>query len=227
MRNLVTAAGFFLLIHFGIAGTRLRDAVVTRIGEGAYRIVFSVLSLVGIVWLVGAYARAPFELLWAPSPLAMQISLGVVLIAFLLAVPGLLTPNPTTANFESRLKREDVVQGIIRVTRHPFLWGTALWSGMHLITNGDVASVIVYGSFLFLTLAGTLSIDTKRRRRFGPAWERFEQATSNVPFAAIFSGRNRLALGEIGWWRLALAVLAYAVLLTFHARWFGASPLPH
>ncbi len=50
-------------------------------------------------------------------------------------------------------------------------------------------------------------------------------ATSNVPFAAIASGRNHLAWGELGVWRIAVAVAAYAGMLALHGPLFGAYPL--
>src|SRR2546429_8678386 len=92
---------------------------------------------------------------------------------------------------ESRLAQgTDIARGMVRVTRHPFLWGVALWSLVHLIMNGDQASVILSGSLLLLALGGTVAIDAKRRRKFGDAWTQFAQTTSSVPFAAILSGRN-------------------------------------
>src|SRR2546429_9012140 len=93
-------------------------------------------------------------------------------------------------------------RGMVRVTRHPFLWGVALWSLVHLIMNGDLASVILFGSLLLLALGGTVAIDAKRRRKFGDGWRQFAQTTSSVPFAAILNGRNRIgsALSEIGIW---------------------------
>lgn len=226
MRGLILAAAFFLFIHFGIAGTRLRDLLVARIGEKVYRGLFSLLSVAGLAWLIVAYGRAPVETLWEAPRTLTHGAFGLVLFAFLLAVPGLLTPNPTAANQEQRLERPDVVQGIIRVTRHPFLWGTAIWAGAHLLANGDLASVVLFGSLLLLALAGTFSIDAKRRRSFGASWDAFERATSNLPFAAIASGNNRLVLGEIGAWRLLAALAAYAVVLAFHSTWFGVNPLP-
>lgn len=226
MRGLIVAAAFFLLIHFGIAGSRLRDVLVARLGEKTFRGLFALLSAAGLAWLIFAYRRAPLETLWlAPRPLAHS-AFGLVLLAFLLAVPGLLTPNPTAAGREPRLESSDAVQGIVRVTRHPFLWGTALWALAHLLANGDLASVVFFGSLLLLALAGTFSIDAKRRRHFGASWNAFERATSNVPFGAIAAGRNRLAIGEIGAWRLLAALAAYAVVLAFHATWFGVNPLP-
>jgi len=73
-------------------------------------------------------------------------------------------------------------------------------------------------------LGGTASIDAKRRRMFGDAWSRFAQATSNIPFAAIATGRNQLrpALREIGILRPAIAIAAFALLLALHGRLFGA-----
>lgn len=225
MISLIAAAAFFLLIHVGVAGTRLRDAIVARTGEKAWGGLFSLASLAGLAWLIVAYSRAPTEPLWSTPDALRPVAVAVVFVGFLLAVPGLLTPNPTAARFEARLERADAVQGIIRVTRHPFLWGTALWAAVHLAMNGDAASLVLFGSLLLLCLVGTVSIDAKRRRRFGPQWERFAAATSSVPFGAIATGRNRLALAEIGWKKLAIAVLAFALLLALHPRLFGVAPL--
>jgi uncharacterized membrane protein len=114
----------------------------------------------------------------------------------------------------------EAARGIVRITRHPFLWGVALWALVHLIVNGDLASLIFFGSLLVLAVVGTLSIDAKRRRSFGEQWSRFANVTSDVPFAAIAAGRNRLgpALAEIGLWRPLAAILVYAVAFYFHGR---------
>jgi uncharacterized membrane protein len=84
--------------------------------------------------------------------------------------------------------------------------------------------VILFGSLLLLALGGTASIDAKRRRSFGEQWSGFARATSNVPFAAIVTGRNQLrpALREIGILRPVIATAAYALVFIFHQRLFGA-----
>ena len=51
MLNLITASAYFLLIHFGVSGTRLRDRLVTRLGAGPYRGAFALASVVGLVWM--------------------------------------------------------------------------------------------------------------------------------------------------------------------------------
>lgn len=226
MSTLIAASAFFLLIHFGVSGTRLRDRLVTLMRERAYRGAFALASVVGLVWMSRAYARAPAIDLWAPLPGVHSLARILVFIAFLFVVIGLATASPTRVGMESTLaKGTDLAHGIVRITRHPFLWGIALWALAHLVANGDLASLIFFGSLLVLALGGTASIDARRRRNFGDDWQRFAGATSNLPFAAIASGRNRLgpALREIGLLRLAIAIAAYAALLVFHGRLFGAA----
>ena len=104
--------------------------------------------------------------------------------------------------------------------------GVAIWAFAHLVVNGDLASLILFASLLVLALAGPLSIDAKRSKRFGEKWDRFAAVTSNVPFAAIAQGRNSLELSELGWWRIAVALVLFGAVLMFHASVFGVSALP-
>ena len=64
-----------------------------------------------------------------------------------------------------------------------------------------------------------------RTRENAPGWGVFLQATSNVPFAAIIDGRQKLILGEIGLWRVALALALYVLFVWLHPLLFGVSPL--
>ena len=112
------------------------------------------------------------------------------------------------------------------MTRHPFLWGVAIWALAHGIQNGEAAALILFGSMFVLAIAGPHSIDAKRQRKFGDKWERFAAVTSNLPFAAIAAGRNELRLAELGWWRPALATLFFAAFLDTHGWLFGVSPFP-
>jgi uncharacterized membrane protein len=224
MTNLVAAALFFLGIHFGISGTRLRDRLVSVVGEKAFRGLFALASIVGLVWMIRAYSTAPYIPLWGKLIALKPLALPLVLLAVAFVVIGISTPSPTTAGMESQLKREVPVRGITRITRHPFLWGTALWAFVHFVINGDAAGAIVFGSLLLLAVLGTASIDAKRRRASGAHWNQFAQQTSNVPFAAIFAGRNRLvpALREIGIVRPLIAIAVFAGLFVLHGRLFGA-----
>lgn len=224
MANLIAAAVFFLGIHFGVSGTRLRDRLVGAVGKRVFQGLFALASLVGLIWMAKAYSRAPPVPLWGQLLALKPIAAPLVLIAFAFVVIGISTPSPTSAGMESQLTREVQVRGITRITRHPFLWGTALWALVHFVINGDAPSSILFGSLLLLALGGTASIDAKRRRIYGERWDEFARQTSNVPFAAIITGRNRLgpALREIGVVRPLIAILIFAAVFALHGRLFGA-----
>ena len=227
MINLIAASAYFLLIHFGVSGTRLRDALVARLGPGRYRGAFALASILGLAWMIYAFHHAPAVPLWGLVLGFRASAYALVFIAFLFAVIGVATPSPTRVGMESKLAQgPDIATGMIRITRHPFLWGVALWSLVHLVINGELAALILFGTLLVLALGGTAAIDAKRRRAFGEQWAQFAAVTSNVPFAAIAAGRNRLApaLPEIGAWRVLLAIVVYVVAFYLHGRL--GPPLP-
>ena len=223
------ALAAFVLLHVGVSATGLRATLVRAMGEGLYRALFSLASfgLLGwMIWALGQVRTDPFdplnEPLWAPPdwlhwPAIVLIALGIVL-----AVAGILTPGPTLAGYEKKgLAAAEPARGVLRITRHPFLWGVALWGAGHALVNGERFALMLFGALTFMVIFGTRSIDRKGRARDPEAWERFEDATSNVPFMAITQGRNSLNLGEIGWRALAGVIVA-GLLAVGHGRLFGA-----
>jgi uncharacterized membrane protein len=224
MLSLVLAAICFSGIHLGVAGTTLRDRAIAALGKGLYRAVFSIVSLAAGLWFVMAYKDALYVATWGILEWWKPIAMILMLPAFLLVVIGLTTPNPTSVAQEGRVARAP--EGIVRVTRHPFLIGIGLWAMVHLIANGDVASFIFFGALAVTALAGTVSIDAKRRRALGPGWQSFAAQTSIVPFAAIASGRTRFIPGEIAVPQWVAAVIAYVLVLSSHSHILGVSPFP-
>lgn len=223
------ALAAFVAIHVGISATGLRARLVGAVGEGMYRAFFSIASLILLVWLIwslGEVRADPFNPLniavWAPPdwlrwPAIVLIGLGIVFV-----VVGVLTPGPTLAGFEVKaLAQAEPAKGILRITRHPFLWGVALWGAGHALVNGERFALMLFGALTFMVIFGARSIDRKGRARDPEGFARFEDVTSNVPFMAITQGRNKLAFGEMGW-RLP-AGLAVAVLIALgHGRLLGA-----
>jgi len=228
MTSLALACAFFLAIHVVISGSPLRAVLVRAIGERVYMGLFSLVSIATLLWIMRAYgaAHATPAIWWTAPGWLHWPALVVMLAAVLLVVVGLTTPSPTVTFGEGRLERPDAVVGVLRISRHPFLWGVALWAATHLALNGDAASALLFATFLALALLGPSLIDAKRRRAFGPQWERFAAATSSLPFGAIAAGRNALRLDELGAWRLVLGLAVYVLLLAGHRWAFGASPLP-
>jgi len=100
-----------------------------------------------------AYKDAPYVATWGIPEWWKPIAIILMIPAFLLAVIGLTTPNPTSVGQEGRVARSP--EGIVRVTRHPFLIGVGMWAVVHLVANGDVASFIFFGAFAVTALAGT------------------------------------------------------------------------
>lgn len=224
----LSAAGLFLLLtHFGISSTPLRAALVGRLGEKPYLGLYSLISALAFWWLAAAYNGAPYVPLWPPAGWLAWVPVLLVPVALFLLVCGFSTPNPTAVGQEKLLTGDrEPVRGILRVTRNPFLWGVGLWAVAHIVPNGDLASLILFGTLALLALGGSVLIDAKMARRLGADWDRYAARTSNLPFAAILAGRQSLVWREIGWWRPALALLLYGGLLHLHRMLFGVSPLP-
>lgn len=226
MTAIVLAACFLPVSHFGISSSRLREFLVRICGEQPYRGLYSLVSLGAFTWLITAYRSAPTDIIWiAPAGLRLAM-LVVVLAGFVLAVVGITTPNPTVVGAEKLFDRPDIVHGVLRVTRNPFLWGVGLWALAHIVSTGDLASMLMFGSVGALGLVGTVLIDAKKARRHGMQWKAFAALTSSVPFLAIAQRRQQLVVAEIGWWRIALAVVLFLVALLGHRWAFGVSPLP-
>jgi uncharacterized membrane protein len=227
LANLIAAALAYLLLHRAISGSKLRATVTRRLGETRYLRFFAFASVAALLWLGFAFADArsrPENIdLWTVPPFASWLQLGTQLIAFLFIASGLVTPNPGTVRQQEAVNRPDIVQGMLRVTRHPFLWGVAVFAAGHLSVRSDVAGWILFGTLLIVAVSGTASIDAKRRHLLGEQWLAFSSRTSNIPFAAILDGRQRLNFMEIGWRPVLAAAAAWGTSLFAHPYLFGGS----
>jgi uncharacterized membrane protein len=230
MLNLAAAALAFFALHRIISGSRLRDRIVDSIGETTFRRVFALASLACLTWLWLGFlsARAsPWNVqVFTPRATFELLQIPLQLLAFLFIVAGITTRNPTTVGMAETASDRDIVRGTIRITRHAFLWGVALFSAGHMLVRPTVAAWGFFGTLLVLALTGTVSIDAKRHRALGSDWKAFAAATSNVPFQAIVAGRQRVELAEIGWWQPLIGVALYALLTVVHPYLFGVSALP-
>lgn len=224
----IAAAGAFLLItHFGLSSTPLRAGMVKLLGEIGYQAVYSLIALFAIVWLAMAFNDAPYGTqLWSLYPVGHYAAVVIMPIALLLVVGGYAQPNPTAIGLEELAGSEPV--GITRITRHPVMWGITLWAVAHMLANGNSAALLLFASLGLLALIGTVLIDIKKSRQRGVAYQVLKERSSNIPFAAIVAGRQSLAkaVQEMGWWRIALVVIAYGALLHLHSWLFGVSAYP-
>lgn len=210
MTMLIAATVAFLVTHF-VTSTPLRPVLANAMGEWPYRGAYSIVAFVTLGWMIWAYAGTPRgELLWTPLTTLPYV---VMPLAFVLIACGYFR-NPTMVGADKLLKSEHPARGMIRITRHPIMWGVMLWAAAHIAARGDLTALVFFGAFFILALAGTLSLDS--RKRANPDWPRFAAVTSHIPFVAIAQGRNRIDWREIGWLRPAIGLAVFFGVLAVH-----------
>lgn len=137
MDFLITGLVIFLGIH-SVRLIGLRGPLMAVLGPGPYAIVYSLISAVGLALIVYGHILAhPSEAIWAPPEWTRTLALVAVPSAIILIVSAYLPGH------------------IRSFVRHPMTLGIFLWAGVHLLANGNIASMILFGSFAvwaFLTL---------------------------------------------------------------------------
>jgi tripartite-type tricarboxylate transporter receptor subunit TctC len=216
MTNLIAATAAFLATHF-VSSTPLRPWLATRLGEWPYRGLYSLVALATLGWMIWAYAGAPREPLW---PGLRLLPAFVMPFAFILIACGFWR-NPTIVGADALLKSEDPARGVIRITRHPIMWGFMLWAAAHILARGDMKSLVFFGGFLLLAALGTVFLDL--RKRSNADWGRFAAVTSHLPFVAIAQRRNRIVWREIGWLRPLIGLVVFVAVFFLHPWLFGTA----
>ena len=222
MALLLLATAVFLVTHF-VPSTPLRSGLTAALGEKGYLALYSLVALAALGWMIWAYVKAPYEGVWVGDEFKVW-ALVLMPVSLVLLVTGGMTRNPSAVRQESALATMGEPRGILRITRHPIQWGIALWALLHLISRGDVASLVFFGGFALLSILGTLLIDARKNRALGASWQRFASVTSNFPFVAIFQGRNQFRFDEIGWKKVLIGLAVYFVFLFLHPFLFGVRP---
>jgi uncharacterized membrane protein len=204
------ACGVFFGVHLipsGMPGLRAR--LIEVLPGRAYQGLFSLLSLSGLVWMSMARNGAPYlELWWAPDWTRL-IPVVVLPVAFVLLI----------LTYASR-------DGVRAITRHPMLWSVLLWAVAHLPANGDAGSIMLFGGFALFALIDMPLADARLRREDPGRWQTIAAETSLVPFAAVAAGRARLSLAALGWWKIALGLVIYVLILFAHEHIFGLDVVP-
>jgi uncharacterized membrane protein len=136
----------FIGAHAFVTQREQRAALIARIGEGPYKGLFSLISVVGIVliaWGFGRYRATGWIDVWYPPLWTRHITVLLMWIASICIV---------AAYSPGRIKT---------TLKHPMLVGTKTWAAAHLISNGDLGSIILFGSILGWAVFDRISL--KRR----------------------------------------------------------------
>lgn len=214
------ALASFYLTHLIPSLGGLRQNLIDRLGRGGYGAAYGLVSLGLLGWLILAAERAPVVSLWEPALWTRWLVALAMPAAVLLVTLSVGAPNPLS--FGGRAGGFDPARpGIAGVVRHPLLWALLLWAGSHLLANGDLAHVLMFGGFALWSALAMPLIDRRQRRRLGERlWITRASATSNWPFRGNWRSYRPPVL------RLVLAVLIWLALLYMHPRLIGMSPLP-
>lgn len=211
------ALGVFLISHMVPVRPPVRPWLVRHLGLRAYLTGYSLVSLALLVWLFAAVARAPFV---AVLPPLIWVPLVVMPLVCALIVAGLSAANPLSFGGMGRGPYDPERPGMLAVTRHPLLLAVTLWALAHLLANGDLAHVILFGLFAAFAWLGMAGIDARRRRTMGvDEWQRLAGNTSRLSLRALRHVRPRV-------WQVAATAALYGALLVLHGPVIGVSPLP-
>ena len=212
--------------HFLLGWPSVRAVLIEQLGAMRFRAVFSLASIVAMVWMVMAFGDAPYVAVWEPPLWTRWIPNIVMPFACILLVSGYNPFSPTAMVREEDFDDPHLVRGILTVTRHPVMWGIGLWALAHLTVRGDAASMMLFGGIAVLAFVGMIKIDMKKRAEYGAKWAPFELSTSVLPFRAALDGRTKVDWKGIGWLRLGGGLLLWAVLHGAHPWIAGVSAVP-
>lgn len=190
----------FLASHMLPARPALRGPIVAALGERAFLLAYSAASVAILAWMIGAAGRAPFVLVWGWAWWQAWVVNAAMVAACLLITLGVGAPNPYSIAGANHDRYDPARPGVLALTRHPVLLALALWSGAHLLPNGDLAHVLLFGPFAAISLLGMRVLDARRRQSWGVA--RF---AALQPRGAFRAAPLRLLVGIALWFLLVSA----------------------
>lgn len=151
MALLVLGLALFLGGHLFTRARGVRAGVIASLGEGPYKIAYSLVSALGLVLIVVGWRSAPYVELWSPPAWTRHLTVTLMWPAFILLVSAYLP-------------------GHIRAkARHPMLAAVKLWAAAHLVANGDLASVVLFGSLLAWAVVTRILLKRQERVEGRPA----------------------------------------------------------
>jgi uncharacterized membrane protein len=169
----------FLGVHTLTMQRDLRGSFIASMGEGGYKIGYALVSLAGlalIVWGFGHYRAAGMINVWYPPKFLKHITVALMLPAVILVAASYI--------------RGRIYTGL----KHPMLAGVKLWAAAHLLANGDLGSIILFGSFLAWAVFDRISL--KRRTDVG---------APPIPVGGLANDLIAVAVGFVAYLALAFA----------------------
>lgn len=211
----------FFVTHSIPVRPAVKSQLVVILGPRGFTFMYSFLSLAMLWLLIWAAGQAPFVPLWDVAVWQKYVTLvGMFAVCLLLAV-SIGRPNPFSFGGAKNDQFDSKRPGIVGWARHPLLVALALWAGLHLVPNGDLAHIILFGVFLGFALLGQKIIDARKQRAVGSGiWQALVSEVKTAPLLQSPVSFRHLAL------RLFGGVFVYMGLILIHPWLLGVSPLP-
>jgi len=208
----------FLVAHSIPLRPAIRKPLENRVGLRTFLTIYSVASLVALVWLIDAANRAPFVPLWAWEPWQLRVPQVAMAAVCLIAALSLGKPNPFSFGGARNADFDPSNPGIVGLFRHPLLVAMLLWAAAHVVPNGDLAHVAMFGAFAMFAVLGMAMIDRRRKRSMGSNWSELRPRMTGASVWAAFRVTPDFGI------RVALAAVAYGLLVWAHPLFFGVDP---
>lgn len=213
MSLFVTSAALFIGTHL-LMSHPLRAPLVGRLGERGFQIAYSIVAIATFILMVQAWRGIPAEPpLWAAGDALWALASLLVLFASILFM-GSLIGNPALSAPNAAQAAECAARGVFAITRHPMMWGFALWALAHILAMPTPGQIALSAAIMLLALAGSAGQDRKKAQAMGAAWQGWAARTSFLPFARQIGGKAR--------WREAIPrphALLGGLLLWLAATW--------
>ena len=213
----------FFATHIGLATSRIRSALVARMGEGGFVNLYSLVASALFIALFVYYAAHRYDV---PGGLALGrveavrwVLIGTITAGFMLLAGSLVTYPESPYGVLGHTFREP--RGLERITRHGFFMGTFLLTASHTLLAAHLTGTIVFGSLALLSVIGARHQDFKLLSRGGEAHAQFLATTSMIPFGAIISGRQHIDWKELPIRAMLIGLGVAFVLRAIHQRIFA------
>lgn len=210
----------FFISHSLPLRPTIRAGLTEILGRANFLVAYSGVSLVTLYWLMSAAGRAPYLELWSYASWQNYVPIIAMVASTACLAFSLFRPNPFSFGGTNNDQFLPSHPDIVRWFRHPLLVALFIWAIAHLVPNGNLAHVLVFGSFALFSLLGMYLIDARRRRELGNRWSNLTQELRESPILPRPTSKP-LAL-----FRAISGVLAYVTLSTLHPQLTGVQPWP-
>ncbi len=213
---LALATAAFVGTHLAMSHP-LRLRMVQNLGDGGFRLVYSIISFITLGWMILAYRSVSNSFpLWIAPDWWWPIASAIMLLASILLV-GSFSSNPALPHPGAKKRSARPATGVFAITRHPMNWSFILWALVHISVWGSLRNLIVSGGILLLAWIGSLGQDRKKLSTMGATWRQWMDRTSFVPFGAIAARRVKLRDATPGWLALGGGFLLWLIVTWWHA----------